>query len=279
MTEFEKLILEKEQLFEDVLNAFQTSSENASEELYLIIQDILNQVSDKGKLKWNTKTVNALSNIDYMLNKAFDKTDYKTLVNGFIRDFDALVQINSNLQKSLNNIDIKTKSFYDYAEKQSEFLKANLLKNIAETPQFGNKLKDILLNAAVSNQSLSTTTKQVGDFLGTGKNADQLTKYTLQVTRDALRQFDGQLNANILVSYNLNAIRYVGSLVKDSRPQCVRWVGMEIIPVSELQKEINWAYKYGAGMIPNTTPNNFNVYRGGFSCNHISIPTNIKINK
>jgi len=279
MTEFEKLLLEKESLVENVIDAITNSSDNASIELLAIITDILNQVSEKGKIKWNIKTVNALSNISLMLDKAFAKTDFKKLTNGFVRDFNAIVELNAGLQKSLNNIDVKTKLFYDYAEVQSEFVKTNLLKNISEVPSFGQKLKDILLNAAISNQSLSTTAKEVGEFLGTGKNANQLTKYTIQVTRDALMQFDGQLNANIAQSYGLNAIRYVGNTVKDSRPQCVRWVGMEIIPIKDLQKEINWAYRNGRGMIPNTTPANFYIYEGGFNCLHSAIPTNMKIDK
>jgi hypothetical protein len=93
-----------------------------------------------------------------------------------------------------------------------------------------------------------------------------------QISRDALGQFDGQINAIIADEFGLDAFRYVGSIIDDSRAQCVRWVGKRILEKSEMQSEIAWANNNGSGMIPGTNPDNFLVFRGGYNCRHRAIP-------
>jgi len=104
-------------------------------------------------------------------------------------------------------------------------------------------------------------------------NVDGLySRYVKQVSRDALGQFDGQTNARIADEFGLDAFRYVGSLIDDSRPQCRRWIAKRVLQKSEMLNEINWAYNNGTGMISGTTPDNFIVYRGGYNCRHAAIP-------
>jgi hypothetical protein len=87
-----------------------------------------------------------------------------------------------------------------------------------------------------------------------------------------LNQFDGQTNARIADEFGLDAFRYVGSLIDDSRPQCRRWIAKRVLQKSEMLNEINWAYNNGTGMISGTTPDNFAVFRGGYNCRHAAIP-------
>ncbi|MFN9108950.1 MAG: hypothetical protein ACK5XN_02555, partial [Bacteroidota bacterium] len=108
--------------------------------------------------------------------------------------------------------------------------------------------------------------------VGTPELNGLYSRYVKQVSRDALGQFDGQINAKIADEFGLDAFRYVGSIIDDSRSQCVRWVGKRILEKSEMQSEINWANNNGSGMIPGTTPENFLVYRGGYNCRHRAIP-------
>jgi len=64
-------------------------------------------------------------------------------------------------------------------------------------------------------------------------------------------------------------------LIEDSRKQCVRWVGKEILLFSDLQSEIEWAFNNGTGMNKSTTPDTFAIYRGGYNCRHEAIPTKV----
>jgi hypothetical protein len=108
--------------------------------------------------------------------------------------------------------------------------------------------------------------------VGTPELNGLYSRYVKQISRDALGQFDGQINAIIADEFGLDAFRYVGSIIDDSRAQCVRWVGKRILEKSEMQSEIAWANNNGTGMIPGTNPDNFLVFRGGYNCRHRAIP-------
>ena len=79
----------------------------------------------------------------------------------------------------------------------------------------------------------------------------------------------------------MDGILYVGSLVKDSRPQCKRWVNYKehgqtgLLAVKDLNREIAWAYANGKGMIPGTTTETFRQFRGGFNCRHEAYPVRL----
>jgi hypothetical protein len=87
-----------------------------------------------------------------------------------------------------------------------------------------------------------------------------------------LNQFDGQVNSAIANEFGLDAYRYVGSLIDDSRAQCIRWAGKQVLLKEDLAKEISWATANGTGMIAGTTPENFATFRGGYNCRHSAIP-------
>lgn len=93
-----------------------------------------------------------------------------------------------------------------------------------------------------------------------------------QVATDAINQYEGTVQASIAQHHGLTAVRYVNSIIETSRPQCVRWVGMEWITEAQLPEEIRWAFENGSGMVPETDATTFLVYRGGFRCRHKGIP-------
>ena len=104
-------------------------------------------------------------------------------------------------------------------------------------------------------------------------------KYIGQIVRDSFFQFDGTVNNMVAERYELNGFRYVGSIVKDSRGQCRRWVEIGKIPRKALSKEIAWAKRSGeykgkkkSGMNGATNEKNFATYRGGYNCRHRAIP-------
>jgi len=99
-------------------------------------------------------------------------------------------------------------------------------------------------------------------------------------------QAQGQQMNQIAKEIGYAGISYVGGLLKDSRGQCTHWIEdlNGFIPKEKLAAEIKLAYKNQAakkvtngvhkwgGMMPNTTPDNFLIKRGGFNCTHTAIP-------
>jgi hypothetical protein len=125
----------------------------------------------------------------------------------------------------------------------------------------------------VAGTSISDLEKYLTTYILGNPNVDGLfSRYVKQISRDSLNQYDGQINAKIAEEFGLDAFRYVGSLIDDSRPQCRRWVNMRVIQKKDLPNELSWATNNGTGMIPGTNTENFAVYRGGYNCRHSAIP-------
>ena len=142
-----------------------------------------------------------------------------------------------------------------------------------------NPLKQELLVAVNQGSSLADVVASIaGQLTTTEARQGVLKRISLQASRDALLQYDGVVNEAVRKVYKMDALLYVGSIVKDSRAQCERWVtetknGKKgLILFADLQDEIDWADDNGTGMIPNTTPENFCQNRGGYNCRHIAYP-------
>lgn len=212
---------------------------------------------------------------------------YNDMVSKFIVNFDELQANQKEFQQSFNGIKLtendKMRSILsDYRkfsinqvvqglEKQG--LNQNVLKPIEATMfttvQQGGSLRDLILSV----EGIMNTTE---------KRAGLLTSNAIQVSRDALGQYNGKVNEAVRKVYKMNGVLYVGSLVKDSRKQCRRWVDyvtfgqLGLIPFDELPAEIRWAENQGSGMIPGTTPETFCELRGGYNCRHEAYPTRLE---
>jgi hypothetical protein len=140
---------------------------------------------------------------------------------------------------------------------------------------------DPIRRAIIQNVQGGASTSEVKKFL-----IDALTKHdktnklepfarhASQIAMDSVLGWDGQIYDRFRTEYEVNEIRYIGSLINDSRPQCVRWVRTYSgkIPIDKLQAEINWAKTSGSGMKQTTTVSTFCTDRGGWHCRHKAIP-------
>ena len=70
-----------------------------------------------------------------------------------------------------------------------------------------------------------------------------------------------------------NDVNYLGNIIIDSRPQCIRWVDKfnGFIPADKLKSEIAWAKANGKGYskhLPTLSVDTFARVRGGHRCRH-----------
>jgi hypothetical protein len=231
-----------------------------------------------GNLVRSKENIARLSSFKTAVNRFLEKAGYNVMVSGFLENFDEIGANTQLAQQELNGIDI-TKSFLNpfkryavnnvVAAMQGQGLNVNLI----------NPLKNELLIAVNQGSSLTdVVTSIAGQLTTTEARQGVLKRISLQASRDALLQYDGVVNEAVRKSYKMDALLYVGSIVKDSRAQCERWVSetkngkLGLILFEDLQDEINWADNNGTGMIPDTTPENFCQNRGGFNCRHIAYP-------
>jgi hypothetical protein len=212
------------------------------------------------------------------IERHLQRAGYYDMISQFLVGFDEMSEAQTEIQQDLNAISL-TKSFLNSFKRVAINQVITNMKKQGLLTALINPLRNQLNIAVNQGSSLSDTVASIrGQLETTEKRQGILKKLSLQSTRDALGQYDGVVNEAVRKTYKLDAILYVGSLVKDSRAQCERWTQYMdngkrgLILFEQLEQEIMWADANGTGMIPNTTPENFCQNRGGFNCRHVAYP-------
>ena len=231
-----------------------------------------------GNLVRGKENTARLSGFKKAVERYLIQSGYNDMVSKYLEAFDLVTDHEIGLHKELNGIKL-TKGFINVYKKWA-------VNNVIASMQ-GNGLNQSIIQplrqelfiAINQGSSLTDVVQSIsGQLTTTNVRQGILKRQVLQASRDALLQYDGVVNEAVRKTYKMDAVLYVGSIVKDSRPQCERW-STEIkngkkglLLFSELEQEINWAENNGTGMIPNTTPENFCQNRGGYNCRHICYP-------
>lgn len=255
----------------DLLGDFQ----NIEKKIFDAVKKKINTMNiEGGKILFDDTNTAIVNEIDAVIQKALQGSNYPSQVNDFLRSFETIKQFNFDAQKSVNDISQK-----ELSDLINPIQKANVeqtlegLTGTGISTNFIQPVREGIFKNIVAGTTISDMETYLTNYIiSNPERMSGLKRYVTQVSRDSLNQFDGQVNSNIAETFGLDAFRYVGSLIEDSRPQCVRWVGKNVLLLDELQNEINWANNNGTGMIPGTTPNNFAVFRGGYNCRHSAIP-------
>jgi hypothetical protein len=212
--------------------------------------------------------------VERIILDALQSSKYPSDVNGFLRNFETLKQYNFDIHGNVNDL-----SPDELGELINPIQRATVeqtlqgLTGSGVSTNFVEPIRTGIFQNIVAGSTKSDLEAYLRRFiLGNPEVDGLLSRYVKQVSRDALNQFDGQVNAKIANQFGLDAYRYVGSLIEDSRPQCRRWVAMGVIQTKDLPAEIAWMNANGTGAIPGTSPETFSIYRGGYNCRHSAIP-------
>jgi hypothetical protein len=264
------------------------ASVKASEkQLYKEISKIFENLNiTNGKIASSAKAEEFLLKLDSIIRDATKKAGYNSSVAKFVKDFDKVEENVKKIQSTINSINITAAQIAPV--KNIEI--ANTLEVLLGTKfsaSFIAPLQQSLYRNVMLGATVADTEQYLRDYLISTKEKDsKMLRYIKQVSRDSVAQFDGSLQANIASELGLNAVRYVGSLMLDSRCQCRKWVSDSLIKLDgAFQDEINEAIASGqkggsvfylgqraSGMNPDTNLSNFVVYRGGYNCRHRGIP-------
>lgn len=198
-------------------------------------------------------------------------------ITEFVKAMDEASKYTIGLQKTINGIIVPAT---DILKRWREYTIRTTVENLVGNglnETYSKAIEKILGDAVYAGGSLTDVYRNVREYaVTTDKRHGGLLGHFQQVSRDSVGQYAGGINRIVAKQYGLDALEYVGSLVKDSREQCIRWVGMETILIKDLQREINWAESNGSGLIPGTNPDNFIINRGGYNCRHEAIPSRSK---
>lgn len=252
--------------------------------VYAALMEIFDNVDiTNGKLSTTTKADEFLAALDYKIYQALKKSGYPAYVGDFIGNYDKISSNVRDLHQALGNGLLSASDIN--AVKRLEVQKT--IDNLTQQGMYKDFISPVR-EGLYRNIMFGATVGETEEFIksqvvSTKQKDSKLTRYVGQVATDALHQFDGSVNQVAKQSLGLNATQYVGSLIEDSRAQCMKWVGMSIIKDENLQEEIDWALSGGrfsnkkcSGMIEGTNPDNFCILRGGYYCRHKAYPILIR---
>lgn len=210
------------------------------------------------------------------VTKVLNSLGYSLMVEQYLANFDEITKLNIQLQDAISGLDAQALAkFASPVQKLLTNLTYDSLVGAGLHNIFFAQIEKTLLQIGTVGVSLQEAVLALNDaIVGTGQYS-RFSNYALTAGRDALGQYDGTINQKIASEFGLNAVVYVGTLVENSRPQCERWLEYEFIPMSELDNELDWAFANGSGMVAQTTPATFVIYRGGYSCRHKAVPIRV----
>jgi len=244
--------------------------------VYAALMEVFDNVDiTNGKLSTTIKADEFLAALDYKIYQALKKSGYPAYVGDFIGNYDKISSNVRDLHQALGNGLLSASDIN--AIKRLEVQKT--IDNLTQQGMYKDFISPVR-EGLYRNIMFGATVGETEEFIksqvvSTKQKDSKLTRYVGQVATDALHQFDGSVNQVAKQSLGLNATQYVGSLIEDSRAQCMKWVGMSIIKDENLQEEIDWALSGGrfsnkkcSGMIQGTNKDNFCINRGGWRCRH-----------
>lgn len=283
MAKIDKLLSEGEDIMTLAEERFAKDIRRIEKEILKEIAKIFDVVdASGGKLKNTEKAIEFLNSIEKRIDEALKRAGYHSSVNKYLKNFDLIKQNARDLQSALNKVNISATALNDLQR-----IEVNNTIDKLIGSGISRDFKIPIRESLYRNILTGSTIQETRDFLELSiistEGADsKLLRYTTQVARDSINQYDGGIQAIIKQELGLPDYIYSGSVIRDSRCQCRYWVEKIKLPADELEGEIDTALRGGylggckcSGMIEGTTVGNFARFRGGYNCRHRAISCNL----
>lgn len=259
---------------EKVLNEYQPALTEIEKKLFNDLIVLLGSINFTEMA--DVDVANLVAEIDKIYEIAINNPNFVNDTRLFLKNFDKVRERASEMHKEVSDLKY-TPEFYDNLNRQQKFLVDKTMYGLKQgglKKYFVEDAKQIILEAAELGYSAKQVERRLRDRLLSSPGKDSYyMRYATQLSRDSINQYNGQINQMVQDEYKMDMIRYVGSLVDDSRPFCkhVRKDLKGRIKISELDELLN-QYEKSPGLMPNTDTGNFLIVRGGWNCRHEAIP-------
>jgi len=272
-----------EQLIDEVLISVENGADDATRLLVSDLTAFLETLSiSGGAFVMDDIVATQLSQINTVIASAINRSTYPRAVAEVARSLDEITRLAEEVLTNYNpnvKIDFDKMGVSQLRIAQVETIVNNMTGD-ALTVNVRNGIRQGIQRNVFAGAKLTDTKNFIREYLE--KQPDQkyarLTRYAHTYAQDGIMQYDGMIYDRFRQEFEITHVQYIGSLIKDSRPQCIRWINKYDgkIPMAKLQSEITWANNNGSGMNPATTPASFCTYRGGYACRHKAIPIAIE---
>jgi hypothetical protein len=139
------------------------------------------------------------------------------------------------------------------------------------------KASKIIADNIKSGRNFTDMTKELEDYIkGNDKVEGRLTSYSKQIINDTMSQYAGNYTKLVTDDLGLEWFEFVGGLMRDSRPMCIKLHKKHWIHQSEFTGITNGIVDgedvSTQGFIDGTDASNFQIYRCGYNCQHLVVP-------
>jgi hypothetical protein len=270
-----RIIEKKDRTMETINNDLFQSLDPTQQTIFEAVKKHISKMETAdGKIIFDEMNTDMVNEIDQIIANAIKRSKYPSSVQSYLSDWNTINEFNYTVHKDVNELSkTELENLVNPIQKQMTEQTLTGLTGSGVNTNFIEPIRQGIFQNIVAGSSITDLENYLTTYILGNPNVDGLfSRYVKQISRDSLNQYDGQINAKIAEEFGLDAFRYVGSLIDDSRPQCRRWVNMRVIQKKDLPNELSWATNNGTGMIPGTNTENFAVYRGGYNCRHSAIP-------
>lgn len=273
-----RLNREKDKIYNVAEKSLTSGFTSVNTSLFDLLMDVVNSLdSTDGSIADTERNTRIMSQLDDIVRTSVAESGYRNKVNDYLSNFDRLTNENIQFHKDFNKLP-NVSAIVTSAQRSAIDTTINSLTGQGMDRAFTIPITESLETYIKSG----TTQKHVEENLrlfikGNDEKLGLLERHVNQVARDGIMQFDGAVQREVQKEYKLNAIGYLGSLIEDSRKQCVHWVNdlQGVIMRDELAAQIRYAERYGTGWIQGTTEETFIINRGGYNCRHTATPINV----
>ena len=241
------------------------------------------ELSDGSFVANSDKNAKLLTGLQSELASAINSSKYPSSVSAIIRSLPEIESLAGEIISSYNNgfeVDYDRLGVGRLRMVQTEAIVQNMTGAGLDF-EILQPVRDSINRNVFSGASVTETKNYLRDFLEKSDKDkfNRMARYANVWAQDGVLQYDGMIYDQFRNEYKPNYIRYIGSLITDSRPQCVRWITKypQGIPIDKLTSEITWANNNGSGMNKATSSSTFCTYRGGYNCRHKAIPVFISL--
>ena len=209
-------------------NFFGKTIDSIEKSIWAVIESFLRDNSDNGKLKSGKSSENLLIEVDKKVKKSWLDSGIRVTAKDYFQEFDIVEKLTKEFYRSsLKGEDQPgiTKLFRDsrvFKTKIIDDLTSALINPDVFSQGVTNELRDILFEGIAFGQGVDEVEKILKEKILTTKgNTSLISRYTRQISQDAISQYEGTLNDRVRVQFDLNGFAYTGSIIETSRVNCV----------------------------------------------------------
>lgn len=277
---------------DDGLVTFDEAIPEIQQQIYNRLLRFQRELSVQGDTITNSvKNIKLLGDLKADLERIIlDDSNYTDSVEKFGKLYETVDKLNFSYYKALEK-KFKPPKMIEEIRKQSVNV---VLEGLTESGLNANVItpvREIINTYVTTGGSYAKLSKELDNYIN-GYTSDAgpidgaLTKYTKQITTDAIHQYNATVNRAISSDLGYEWFRYVGSNIKTTRTFCKALTQKQYYHISELPDIIKGDFaefkemkgeiydKTGLpqGMYDDTNTSNFAVYRGGYNCGHQAYP-------